>query len=67
MTTHETHKSSSTTTTTTASDPSARQRLGRTGPSVFPIGLGCMGMSALYGRRTARSRSRPSTPLWTRA
>ncbi|MEU6315753.1 aldo/keto reductase [Streptomyces sp. NPDC047014] len=24
-------------------------RLGRTGPSVFPIGLGCMGMSALYG------------------
>ncbi|MFF7297817.1 aldo/keto reductase [Streptomyces sp. NPDC008265] len=49
MTTHETHKSSTTTTTTAASGPSARQRLGRTGPSVFPIGLGCMGMSALYG------------------
>ncbi|MFE1826258.1 aldo/keto reductase [Streptomyces yangpuensis] len=32
------------TTTTTA-----RRRLGSTGPAVFPIGLGCMGMSALYG------------------
>ncbi|MFE5626232.1 aldo/keto reductase [Streptomyces virginiae] len=26
-----------------------RRRLGSTGPSVFPLGLGCMGMSALYG------------------
>ncbi|GLV91916.1 MULTISPECIES: aldo/keto reductase [Streptomyces] len=34
-----------TTTTTTA----RRRRLGSTGPSVFPLGLGCMGMSALYG------------------
>lgn len=25
------------------------RRLGATGPSVFPLGLGCMGMSALYG------------------
>src|SRR5437773_5887806 len=24
-------------------------RLGQTGPAVFPIGLGCMGMSGLYG------------------
>src|SRR5215510_15005081 len=23
--------------------------LGQTGPAVFPIGLGCMGMSGLYG------------------
>ncbi|MFJ3517780.1 aldo/keto reductase [Streptomyces sp. NPDC090131] len=26
-----------------------RRTLGSTGPSVFPLGLGCMGMSALYG------------------
>ncbi|MFG2482808.1 MULTISPECIES: aldo/keto reductase [Streptomyces] len=26
-----------------------RRTLGRTGPTVFPLGLGCMGMSALYG------------------
>lgn len=25
------------------------RRLGRTGPSVFPLALGCMGMSAMYG------------------
>ncbi|KJY37417.1 aldo/keto reductase [Streptomyces katrae] len=31
-----------------ATIPAAR-RLGATGPSVFPLGLGCMGMSALYG------------------
>lgn len=27
----------------------ARRRLGRTGPAVFPLGLGCMGMSGMYG------------------
>ncbi|CAM5524097.1 aldo/keto reductase [Streptomyces avidinii] len=27
----------------------ARRALGSTGPTVFPLGLGCMGMSALYG------------------
>ncbi|MFD8891356.1 aldo/keto reductase [Streptomyces sp. NPDC059566] len=34
-----------------ASDPTttARRALGSTGPTVFPLGLGCMGMSALYG------------------
>ncbi|MFI8340175.1 aldo/keto reductase [Streptomyces sp. NPDC085639] len=34
-----------------ASDPTAttRRSLGSTGPAVFPLGLGCMGMSALYG------------------
>ncbi|MFJ2751301.1 aldo/keto reductase [Streptomyces sp. NPDC087297] len=34
-----------------ASDPTttARRSLGSTGPTVFPLGLGCMGMSALYG------------------
>ncbi|OKI67505.1 aldo/keto reductase [Streptomyces sp. MJM1172] len=26
-----------------------RRALGTTGPAVFPVGLGCMGMSALYG------------------
>src|SRR5262247_190064 len=25
------------------------RRLGSTGPTVFPIGLGCMGMSGMYG------------------
>lgn len=33
-----------------AAHPStAHRRLGTTGPAVFPLGLGCMGMSALYG------------------
>lgn len=27
-------------------DPNRRTRLGKTGPSVFPIALGCMGMGA---------------------
>jgi len=31
------------------SDPNRRTRLGKTGPSVFPIALGCMGMSGVYG------------------
>ena len=30
-------------------DPNRRTRLGKTGPSVFPIALGCMGMSGAYG------------------
>ncbi len=28
---------------------SARRQLGATGPSVFPLALGCMGMSGMYG------------------
>ena len=34
---------------TTTDSPSAPRRLGATGPEVFPLGLGAMGMSALYG------------------
>jgi aryl-alcohol dehydrogenase-like predicted oxidoreductase len=30
-------------------DPNRSTRLGKTGPSVFPIALGCMGMSWAYG------------------
>jgi len=26
-----------------------RRKLGRSGPEVFPIALGCMGMSGVYG------------------
>ncbi|MFI5620232.1 aldo/keto reductase [Streptomyces sp. NPDC051567] len=44
MTTNE-----NTTGTATGTDTGTRRSLGTTGPSVFPLGLGCMGMSALYG------------------
>jgi aryl-alcohol dehydrogenase-like predicted oxidoreductase len=30
-------------------EPTHPTRLGKTGPAVFPIGLGCMGMSGVYG------------------
>ncbi len=30
-------------------EPTHSTRLGKTGPPVFPIGLGCMGMSGIYG------------------
>jgi len=30
-------------------DPKRSIRLGKTGPAVFPVGLGCMGMSGIYG------------------
>jgi aryl-alcohol dehydrogenase-like predicted oxidoreductase len=32
-----------------AANPAKLTRLGKTGPAVFPIGLGCMGMSGMYG------------------
>lgn len=32
-----------------SSVPASRRKLGRTGPEVFPIALGCMGMSGIYG------------------
>jgi aryl-alcohol dehydrogenase-like predicted oxidoreductase len=34
----------------TRTDAPARIRLGRTGPEVFPLALGCMGMSGMYGQ-----------------
>jgi aryl-alcohol dehydrogenase-like predicted oxidoreductase len=34
------------------SDDARTVRLGQTGPSVFPIGLGCMAMSGIYGATT---------------
>ncbi|RST03320.1 aldo/keto reductase [Streptomyces sp. WAC07149] len=37
------------TATATTSTPVPTRRLGATGPAVFSLGLGCMGMSALYG------------------
>ncbi|MEU9160030.1 aldo/keto reductase [Streptomyces sp. NPDC048424] len=36
-------------TQTTTQTTTRTTTLGSTGPSVFPLGLGCMGMSALYG------------------
>jgi aryl-alcohol dehydrogenase-like predicted oxidoreductase len=33
----------------TATAALTRRKLGRTGPEVFPIALGCMGMSGMYG------------------
>ncbi|MGW7102298.1 aldo/keto reductase [Streptomyces sp. NPDC054838] len=49
MTTNENPREASTT-------ASATTPLGATGPAVFPLGLGCMGMSALYGE-TDRAES----------
>jgi len=34
---------------TTATQGTRTVKLGETGPAVFPIGLGCMGMSGMYG------------------
>ncbi|MFG2976420.1 aldo/keto reductase [Streptomyces sp. NPDC048331] len=42
-------KNESTRTPTTDDHRTLDRTLGRTGPTVFPLGLGCMGMSALYG------------------
>lgn len=33
----------------TSTNPKALRRLGANGPSVFPLALGCMGMSGMYG------------------
>src|SRR5436309_8459560 len=33
----------------TTPDPTTLRRLGATGPTVFPLALGCMGMSGMYG------------------
>jgi aryl-alcohol dehydrogenase-like predicted oxidoreductase len=33
----------------TMSDPRLERRLGSAGPSIFPLALGCMGMSGMYG------------------
>jgi aryl-alcohol dehydrogenase-like predicted oxidoreductase len=38
-----------TTTTTTKKKTEAMTRLGAAGPQVFPLALGCMGMSGMYG------------------
>ena len=36
-------------TTANPTPNAAHRRLGTTGPTTFPLGLGAMGMSALYG------------------
>jgi len=43
------------------------RKLGATGPEVFPIALGCMGMSGMYGAADDASRSPPSMRPSTRA
>ncbi|MCJ1677426.1 aldo/keto reductase [Streptomyces sp. APSN-46.1] len=49
MTTNENTQATTGTGTGTGTPTAPRRALGTTGPAVFPLGLGCMGMSALYG------------------